>query len=176
MISDFETHQPDIHPDAFVHEMAYVSGKTNLGADTNVWPMAVLRGDVNTIKIGERTNVQDGAVLHTSHDSEYSKPGGSPLVIGDDVTIGHNATVHGCTVGDRCLIGMGSIVLDGAVIESDTMIGAGALVPPGKTLEGGYLWVGSPVKQARALNDKERAFILHSAEHYVEIAKRNAAS
>ncbi len=176
MIKDFESHTPNIHPSAIVHEMAYVSGKTTIGADSNVWPSAVVRGDVNTIKIGRRTNIQDGAILHTSHDSDYSKPGGAPLEIGNDVTVGHNAILHGCTVHDRCLIGMGTIVLDNAVIESNSMIGAGVLVPPGKTLAGGFLWVGSPVKQSRPLNEKELAFLTHSAEHYVEIAKRTQAS
>ncbi len=174
MISPFESHTPDIHPSAFIHEMAYVSGQTKVGADSSIWPMVVLRGDVNSIEIGQRTNIQDGAVLHTSHDSEFSRNGGSPLFIGDDVTVGHNATIHGCTLHDCCLIGMGSVVLDDAVVHSNNIVGAGALVPPGKVLESGYLWVGSPVKQARSLNPKELAFLLYSAQHYSELAKRTA--
>lgn len=176
MITPFESHKPEVHPNAFVHEMAFVSGQTKIGADTNIWPMVVIRGDVNTIEIGERTNIQDGAVLHTSHDSSFSRSGGAPLIVGDNVTVGHNAIVHGCTLHHRCLIGMGSIVLDGAVVESDNIVGAGALVPPGKVLESGYLWVGSPVKQARPLNEKELGFLKYSAQHYSELAQRTQAS
>lgn len=176
MISPFEGHNPQIHATAFVHELAFISGKTRVGSDSSIWPMAVLRGDVNTITIGKRSNIQDGAVLHTSHDSDYSRPGGAPLSIGDDVTIGHNAILHGCTIGDRCLIGMGAIVLDGAIIENDSIIGAGALVPPGKVLASGHLWVGSPAVMARPLKAKELEFLVYSAKHYIAIAKRTAAT
>ncbi len=176
MIEAFEGNTPAIHPDAFVHKMAFVNGHTKIGAQSNVWPMAVIRGDINTIEIGARTNVQDGAVLHVSHDSPYSKAGGAPLIIGDDVTIGHNATIHGCTLHNLCLVGMGTVVLDGAVVESEVMVGAGSLVPPYKTLESGYLYVGSPVKQIRRLKETEIEFLKHSAKHYVELAKRTANS
>lgn len=176
MIENFEQHQPQLDPTAFVHAAAFVSGQTTLGAQCSVWPMAVLRGDVNFIHIGVRSNVQDGAVLHTSHEGEYSRKGGEPLTIGDDVTVGHNAILHGCTVGNRCLIGMGAVILDGAILEDETMIGAGALVPPNKTLEGGFLWVGSPVKKARPLKAEEREFLRYSADHYVKLAQRTQAS
>ncbi len=176
MISNFKSHQPQIASTAWVHEMAFVNGEVTIGAESTVWPMVSIRGDVNTITIGKRSNVQDGSVLHTTHDGKFSKPGGEPLTIGDDVTIGHNVTLHGCTLYDRCLIGMGAIVLDGAIIESDVMVGAGALVPPGKRLKGGYLYVGSPAKQARPLKESELEFLPYSAGHYVRLGKLTAGS
>lgn len=117
----------------------------------------MLRGDVNSITVGARSNIQDGSVLHVSHKTA-AKPEGSPLVIGEDVTVGHKVMLHGCRIGNRVLVGMGSTVLDDAVIEDDVMIGAGSLVPPRKRLEGGYLYVGSPVRQVRVLTDEEKAF------------------
>ncbi len=176
MIDPFEDQIPQIDPTAFVHEMAFVSGNVSIGAGSSIWPMASVRGDVNWIRIGTNSNVQDGSVLHTTHDGPFSKPGGEPLQIGDGVTIGHNVTLHGCTLHDHCLIGMGAIVLDGAIVESDTIIGAGALVPPGKRLESGYLWVGSPVKQARKLTQKELEFLPYSAEHYKRLSQRTSGS
>ncbi len=174
MIDPFETHEPDIHPDAIVHDMAFVSGRVSIAKQANVWPMAVIRGDINVITIGARSNIQDGCVLHVTHDSRFSRPGGEALTIGEDVTIGHNVTLHGCTLHNRCLIGMGAIVLDGAVVETDVMVGAGSLVPPYKTLESGYLYVGSPVKQIRALSQQELEFLVYSAGHYARLAKRTA--
>ncbi len=156
-IKQFAEFTPEIHPSAYVDAMAYVSGQTILAADTSVWPMAVLRGDVNSITVGKRSNIQDGAVLHVTHDGPFTQPGGIPLVIGEDVTVGHKAVLHACQIGDRCLIGMNATVLDNVVIENETMIAAGALVPPGKHLESGYLWTGSPVKKSRPLTEKERA-------------------
>lgn len=175
-IKRFAEFTPDIHDTAYVDDDAYVSGRTVIGADSSIWPMAVLRGDVNNIKIGERTNVQDGSVLHVTHHNEEYGVKGSPLIIGDDVTIGHNATLHACTIGNRCLIGMGATVLDGAVIEDETIIGAGSLVTPGKKLESGFLWMGSPVKKARPLTDDEKAFLLYSAKSYMDLAKRTRES
>jgi carbonic anhydrase/acetyltransferase-like protein (isoleucine patch superfamily) len=134
----------------------------------------VARGDVNTITIGARTNIQDGTILHVSHDSEFA-PGGFPLVIGADITVGHQAILHGCTIEDRCLIGMAATVMDGAIVRSGAIVGAGSLVPPGKDLQGGYLWVGSPVRQARELRDEEKAFLDYSARHYVELKNRHMA-
>ena len=176
MINPFEEHQPDIHPDAFVHEMAFVNGRVSIGAQASVWPMVVIRGDINDIHIGARSNIQDGSVLHVTHDSRFSNEGGERLTIGEDVTIGHNVTLHGCTLRDRCLIGMGAIVLDGAIVETDVMVGAGSLVPPYKTLESGYLYVGSPVKRARPLKEQELEFLTYSAEHYARLARRTAES
>jgi carbonic anhydrase/acetyltransferase-like protein (isoleucine patch superfamily) len=175
-IKRFENHSPEIHPTAYVDDMAYVSGQTTLAEGVSVWPTAVIRGDVNYIQIGRLTNVQDGAVLHVTHSGEFTRPGGLPLIIGEEVTIGHRAVLHACTIGNRCLIGMGAIVLDGAVVEDEVIIGAGSLVPPGKVLAGGYLYVGSPVKQARALTAKEQAFLRYSAENYRKLALRTQAS
>ncbi|MEZ5477400.1 MAG: gamma carbonic anhydrase family protein [Thiolinea sp.] len=175
-VKRFAEHYPNIASSAYIDDMAYVSGRTSIGADSSVWPMAVLRGDVNTIQIGERTNVQDGAVLHVTHDGPFTRSGGLPLVIGDDVTIGHKAVLHACVIGNRCLIGMNATVLDGVSIEDDTIIGAGSLVPPGKHLPGGYLWTGSPAKQIRPLTDREREYLRYSAEHYVRLAAQTRDS
>jgi len=176
-IRNFETHVPQLQQNVFVDKTALVSGQVSIGENSSIWPMAVLRGDIQTINIGKRSNIQDGAVLHVTHASDYSSDAkGFPLQIGDDVTIGHNAVLHGCTIQSRSLIGMGAIVLDGAVVESEVIVGAGSLVPPYKILESGYLWLGSPVKKVRALKDKEKAFLAYSAQHYVKLAKRTAAS
>lgn len=148
---------------------AVVIGDVVLGEESSLWPMVVARGDVNAIRIGSRTNVQDGSVLHVTHD-HGEHPGGHPLSIGNEVTVGHNVTLHGCTVGDRCLIGMGAIVLDGAVLEPDVLVGAGSLVPPGKVLGGGALWLGSPVRRVRALTPEEIHRLAYSADHYVRLA------
>ena len=171
-VRSFEGIQPDLHATAYVDEQALVSGDVRIGADSSIWPMSVVRGDVNSIEIGERTNIQDGCVLHVTHDSEFAE-GGMPLRIGDDVTVGHKAVLHACTIEDRCLIGMGAIVLDGAVVRSGAIVGAGALVPPNKDLQGGYLYVGAPVRQARELTGKEKQFLTYSAEHYVRLKDRH---
>ena len=173
-IRKFEQFTPQIAASAFVDESAVVTGNVVIGADSSVWPMCSVRGDIHSINIGERTNIQDGSILHVTHDSEFA-PGGNALSIGSDVTVGHNAVVHACTVEDLCLIGMGSVLLDGAVIRSGVIIGAGSLVPPGKKLESGYLWLGSPVKKARELKDAERAFLEYSASHYVDLKNRHRA-
>lgn len=175
-IKAFQNHYPDIHSSAYIDDMAYVSGQTKIGEDCSVWPMAVIRGDVNTISIGDRTNVQDGAVLHVTHAGEYTSPTGSPLIIGDDVTIGHNAVLHACTVGNRCLIGMSATIMDNAVIEDDVIIAAGSLVPPNRTLESGYLWKGNPIQKSRLLTEKERSFLSYSAKNYAKLAKQTQAS
>lgn len=174
-IRDFEGQKPRIHSSAYVDEQAMVCGCVTIGADSSIWPMTVVRGDINTIAIGERTNIQDGSVLHVTHDSEFS-PGGAPLVVGNDVTVGHKVVLHACTVEDLCLIGMGAVVLDGAVIRSGAMVAAGALVAPNKELEGGYLYVGAPARQARALSDKEKRFLKYSAEHYARLKDRHRQS
>ncbi len=170
-IRPFEDVMPQVDESAYVDEQAAVIGDVVIGADSSIWPMAVLRGDVNTIRIGERTSVQDGSALHVTHDHP-GEPGGFPLVVGDDVTVGHNVTLHGCTIGNRCLVGMGSTILDGAVLEEGVFLAAGSLVPPGKTLEGGYLWVGSPVKKARPLNEDEENWLSYSAQHYVRLKNK----
>ena len=163
--------QPNIADSAYIDPAAVVIGDVVLGEHTSVWPCAVIRGDVNHIRIGNRSNVQDLRVLHVSHKSA-DKPDGSPLLIGEDVTIGHRVVLHGCIIGNRVLVGMGSTILDDAIIEDDVMIGAGSLVPPRKRIESGYLYVGSPVKQVRPLNDEEKKFLVYSAKHYIHIAEQ----
>lgn len=175
-IRNFEMHQPKLHKSVYIDNKALVSGQVSIGEGSSVWPMAVVRGDVNNIQIGQRSNIQDGSILHVTHASEYSSSKGLPLIIGNDVTIGHNAVLHACTIHNKSLIGMGAIVLDGAVIEEGVIVGAGSLVPPNKTLESGFLWLGSPVKRSRALTDKEKAFLSYSAQHYVLLAKRTSKS
>ncbi len=168
-IRPFQQHKPDIGQRVFIDDAALVIGRVTLGDDASVWPMSVVRGDVDRIEIGARTNIQDNSVLHVTHYEKEFSPKGLPLIIGDDVTVGHRVTLHACTVGNRCLIGMSSTLLDGCVIQDDVMIGANTLVPPGKVLESGYLYVGSPVKQVRALTEKEIKFLMYSAAHYVKL-------
>lgn len=151
----------------FIDSSSIVIGDVMLGDDVSIWPLVVIRGDVNSITIGRQTNIQEGSVLHVTHCSP-ALPSGHPLRIGEDVTIGHKVMLHGCTIGDRVLIGMGSIILDGAVIEDDIMIGAGSLVPPGKKLISGYLYLGSPIKQIRTLTPQEIAGLKRSADNYCE--------
>ena len=171
-IRQFKGKSPEIDSTAYVDSTALVIGDVTIGSDSSVWPMVVIRGDVHTIHIGSKTNIQDGSILHVSHDGKFS-PGGFPLSIGDYVTVGHNAVVHACTVGNYCLIGMSATIMDGAVVGDKSIIAAGALVPTGKKLEGGYLYVGSPVKQARPLNDKELEFLEYSAEHYSKLKEEH---
>jgi len=167
-IRTYQQATPQLGERVFVDASAVVIGDVELGEDSSVWPMTVIRGDMHSIRIGARTSVQDGSVLHITHAGPFN-PEGYPLVIGDEVTVGHKVTLHGCTLGNRILVGMGSIVMDGAVVEDEVIIGAGSLVPPGKRLESGYLYVGSPVKQARALTDKERNFFSYTAGNYVKL-------
>ena len=171
-IRSFEEFNPQIADTVFIDESAVVTGNVSIGEDSSVWPCCSVRGDIHSITIGERTNIQDGSVLHVTHDSEYA-PGGFKLTVGDDVTVGHNVILHACTIEDLCLIGMGSVVLDGAVVQSGAMVGAGSLVPPNKVLEGGYMWLGSPVKKVRELSDKEKSFLNYSAQHYVKLKDRH---
>ncbi|MBN9423184.1 MAG: gamma carbonic anhydrase family protein [Candidatus Accumulibacter sp. 66-26] len=152
----------------YLHASAQVIGDVRIGRDSSVWCNAVLRGDVNRIVIGECSNIQDLTMGHVSHKNA-AKPEGSPLLIGNHVTIGHAVILHGCTIGDECLIGMGSIVMDDAVVERRVMLGAGSLVPPGKVLESGHLYVGRPAVKVRALSDEELAYLKYSAEHYVRV-------
>ena len=166
--------RPVIGQRVYIDESAVVIGKVTLADDASLWPFAVARGDVNSISVGARSNIQDATVLHVTHDGPYS-PGGMPLVIGADVTVGHKCLLHACTVGDRCLIGMGSIVMDGAVVEDDVLLGAGSLVSPGKRLESGHLYRGSPAQKIRPLTGEERAMLLYSAQHYVRMKDRYLA-
>lgn len=167
-IRSFKGVMPKIGKAAYVDEAAVVIGDVELGEDASIWPMCSIRGDVNLIRIGARTNIQDGSVLHVTH--RFGElPEGHPTRIGNDVTVGHKVTLHGCTVEDLCLIGMGSSVLDGAIIRSKVLLGAGSLVPEGKDLESGYLWLGRPAKRMRELTEQELKWFEYSAKHYVTL-------
>jgi carbonic anhydrase/acetyltransferase-like protein (isoleucine patch superfamily) len=168
MIRAYLDYQPESDVAAWVAANADVIGRVTLGADTSVWYQSVLRGDVNSITIGARTNIQDHTVIHNSDDA--------PCVVGDDVTIGHKALLHGCEIQNLCLVGMGAIVMDHAVLEEGCFLAAGSLVPEGRVLRGGYLYAGSPAKERRALTDKEKAFLLQSARHYVQLSKEHQAT
>ncbi len=159
---------PNIASSAWVDETALVIGDTTIGEDSSVWPMAVVRGDMHKITIGRRVSVQDGAVLHITHAGPFN-PAGYPLTIGNDVTIGHQACLHGCTIGSEVLIGIGAKILDGAVVEDQIVVGAGTLVPPGKRLESGHVYMGSPAKKIRALSEQELKFFKYTAANYVKL-------
>jgi len=159
---------PTIGERVMIDPSAVVLGDVVLGDDVSVWPQVAIRGDVHSIRVGNRTSVQDCTVLHVTHAGPYN-PDGWPLAIGDDVTIGHSATLHGCTVGNRVLVGMGAIVMDGAVVEDDVVIAAGALVTPGKHLRSGFLYAGSPAKERRELSQKEMEYFTYSAANYVKL-------
>lgn len=161
---------PQVADSCYIDPMAVVVGDVILAENVSVWPFAVIRGDVNHIHIGRNSNIQDHAMLHVSH-KKADQPEGSPLVIGENVTIGHHVTLHGCTIGNRVLIGINSIILDNVVIPDDVMIGAGTLVPPNKVLESGWLYVGSPAKKLRPLTEKEIAFLPYSAQNYVKVSR-----
>ena len=164
----YKYRQPILGERVFIHEQAHVSGDVTLGDDVSIWPMAVLRGDVNRITVGARCSVQDNCVLHVSHEGPWAE-GGAPLEIGDDVTIGHGAILHGCTIGNRCLIGMGALIMDGVVVEDDAMIAGGAVVTPGKRVAAGTLWRGNPAREARRLSEAEIDRLAYSAAHYVRL-------
>lgn len=161
--------QPKLAGNVYIDPDSVVIGDVEIGEGSSVWPMTVIRGDIHRIRIGKRTSVQDGSILHVTHAGPYN-PDGFPLIIGDDVTIGHKAMLHGCTIGNRILIGMAAVIMDGVVVEDEVIIAAGTLVPPGKVLESGYLYKGNPARQARALTDKERSFFHYTAKRYVDLA------
>lgn len=175
MIRSYRGITPRLAEGAWVDPQASVIGDVTLGSNASVWPMAVVRGDVNSIVIGNRTNVQDGSILHVTHDGPYT-PGGVPLLIGDDVTIGHGVILHACTIGHRVLIGMGARLLDNVVVQDEVFIAAGSLVTPGKVLESGWLYRGMPAVQARRLTDDEITNLRYSAEHYVRVKNHHVAS
>ncbi|MDO9386599.1 MAG: gamma carbonic anhydrase family protein [Thiobacillus sp.] len=169
-IAPYRGVHPQLAAGAWVHPHATVIGEVSLGRDASVWPGAVIRGDVNSIAIGEASNIQDNSVLHVSHKTP-ANPKGGPLVIGARVTVGHTVILHACTIEDECLIGMGSILLDRAVIQKNVLLGAGSLVPEGKILESGHLYFGRPAKRVRPLTEEEIAYFKYSAEHYVALAR-----
>lgn len=167
-IRPFKNKHPTLAENAWVDDTAVIIGDVTLGADSSIWPLAILRGDVNSIVIGERTNIQDGSIIHVTHQGKYH-PGGYATLLGNEVTVGHKVILHGCTIGDQCLIGMGCSILDGVVIESQVLLGAGSLVTPNKTLTSGHLWMGTPAKCIRPLTEEELEKLSYSAEHYVKL-------
>jgi carbonic anhydrase/acetyltransferase-like protein (isoleucine patch superfamily) len=167
-IRSYRGQRPQLGARVYIDEAAVVIGDVVMGDDSSAWPCAVIRGDVSPIRIGARSSVQDGVVLHVTHDGPYT-PGGRGLEIGDDVTIGHGAILHACTVGNACLIGMGATVLDGVVIEDEVMVAAGALVPPGKRLRSRTLWAGNPAREVRELSAAQVEQLHYSARNYVKV-------
>jgi carbonic anhydrase/acetyltransferase-like protein (isoleucine patch superfamily) len=166
---------PQLGERVYIDPAAVVIGKVKLGDDVSIWPTAVVRGDVHAIEIGARTSVQDGSVLHVTHDGPY-RPGGRALIVGADVTVGHRVVLHACTIGNTCLIGMGSVLLDDVMTEDLVMIGAGSVVTPGKRLETRGLYVGSPARRVRDLKPQEIEFLSYSAAHYVKLKNEYLAS
>jgi carbonic anhydrase/acetyltransferase-like protein (isoleucine patch superfamily) len=166
MIRSFRGVTPRIGENSYIDESAVVIGDVEMGDNCSVWPLTVIRADINKIRIGNETNIQDGSVLHVTHKGPFS-PDGAELHIGDQVTVGHKVLLHGCRIGNQCLIGMGSIVTDNVHIEDRVMIGSGSLVPPNKVLESGYLYLGNPVVQKRPLTEREIEFLSYVAGHYV---------
>jgi carbonic anhydrase/acetyltransferase-like protein (isoleucine patch superfamily) len=173
-IRSYQGTTPQLGERAFIDPTALVLGDVVMGDDVSVWPMTVIRADMNHISIGSRCSIQDGSVLHITHSSDFN-PGGYPLIIGDDVTIGHQAMLHGCTLGNRILIGMGAMVMDGAIVEDEVVLGAGSLVAPGKVLESGFMYMGRPAKKIRAISDKERRFFTYTAGNYVRLKDKYLA-
>ena len=166
MIREFEGISPTIAESSYIDPSAVIIGDVVIGENCSVWPLSVIRGDVNIIRIGDNTNIQDGSVLHVSHAGEFN-PKGAELNIGNQVSVAHKALVHGCRIGNQCMIGMGSIIMDDAVLEDQVMLGAGSLVPPGKHLKSGFLYLGNPVRQVRELSDREKGYLVYLADHYV---------
>ena len=173
-IRPFTDTVPKLGERVMIDPSAVVLGDLIIGDDVSIWPNCSVRGDMHRIEIGHRSNVQDNSVLHVTHASRFN-PEGWPLNIGQDVTIGHGAILHGCTIGDRVLVGMGATVMDGAVVDQEVMIAAGSLVTPRKHLSSGYVYAGSPAKQLRALSESERAFLQYSADNYVRLKDRYLA-
>ncbi|RLA24736.1 MAG: gamma carbonic anhydrase family protein [Gammaproteobacteria bacterium] len=167
-LRSFKNSKPTLGKSTYIDASAVIIGDVTLADHVSVWPTVVIRGDVASVSVGAGTNIQDGSILHVSHASKYA-PEEAPLIIGKGVTIGHRAVVHACTVGDYCLIGIGAIIMDNAQLEDYVMLGAGALVPPGKVLESGYLYIGSPAKQARPLSEEEKEFLEYSSAHYMQL-------
>lgn len=161
MLIPYRGQLPQVDSSALIQPGVQVIGDVRIGAESSLWFNVVARGDINSIRIGRRTNVQDGTVIHVCSDR--------PVVVGDEVTIGHNATIHGCTIGDGCLIGMGSIVLDGAVLGAEVLLAAGSLVAPGSQFPPGTLVMGSPARVKRELQPEEIAVLRQSAANYVTL-------
>jgi carbonic anhydrase/acetyltransferase-like protein (isoleucine patch superfamily) len=171
LIREFEGNLPELGKGTRIDETSVVIGNVTMGDDCNVLPLCVIRGDINNITIGNRTNIQDGSILHVSHQGKFN-PEGAELIIGNDVSVAHRVMLHGCRIGNQCMIGMGSIITDNAVIEDQVMIGSGTLVPPGKLLESGYLYLGNPVRQVRKLGVQEIENMIYIAQYYVDLIDR----
>ena len=167
-IRAFHDTQPKLGERVYTDASCVLVGDIEIGDDSSIWPFVAARGDVNSIRIGQRTNIQDGTILHVTRRSS-GNPNGHPLVIGDNVTVGHHCMLHGCQLGNRILVGMSAIIMDDVIIEDDVIVGAGSLVPPGKRLESGFLYVGSPVQKKRPLNESEQNFLSQSAQNYVDL-------
>ncbi len=169
-IENYRDISPRLGSDVFVHASATLIGDVELGDEVSIWPGVVIRGDVNSIRIGARSNVQDGSILHVTHKS-VRNPAGAPLSIGRDVTVGHAVILHGCRIEDECLIGMGSLVMDNAVLQPRVLLGAGSLVPEGRVLESGWLYLGRPAKAVRRLTEEELAYFAYQAANYAKLAQ-----
>lgn len=168
IMRSFRGHSPQLGERVWVDDSAVIIGDVEIGDDSSAWPLVSIRGDMHYIRIGARTSIQDNSCLHITHASEFN-PQGYPLQIGDDVTVGHHVMLHGCTIGNQVLIGMSSTILDGAVVEDKVVIGAGSLVPPGKRLQSGYLYLGSPAKQIRPLTEAELRYFHYACKNYVAL-------
>ena len=167
-IRTYKSKQPNIGKHCYIDDSSVLVGDVECAEHVSIWPLVAARGDVIYIKIGARTNVQDGTILHVTRTSE-GNPKGYPLIIGEDVTVGHKCMLHGCTLGNRILVGMGAIIMDGAIVEDDVFIGAGTLIPPNKILKSGFLYKGNPMQQARPLKDSEINFLKQSALNYIKL-------
>lgn len=174
-LRSFNQISPKLGERVYIDPACTVIGDVNIGDDSSIWPYTVIRGDVNFIRIGARTNIQDGTIIHVSHDWLVGKQIGYATLIGDDVTIGHGAIIHACTIEDGCLIGMGSKVLDGAVVKKNGFVGAGTVIPPGKTVGSGELWLGNPAKCVRKLSELQIEQLYYSAAHYVRLKDKYLA-
>ena len=159
---------PTLGSRVYIDQRATVIGDVCLAEDVSIWPGAVIRGDMHSLRVGARSNIQDNAVLHITHPSAFN-PSGWPLSVGEDVIVGHGTILHGCSIGNRVLIGNGAIVNDGAIVEEEVIVGAGCLVPPGKTLKSGFVYIGNPCTVLRRVTESERAFFLYSPAHYVKL-------
>lgn len=173
-VRSFEDHEPQLGDEVFVDPTALVIGDVTIGNQSSVWPMCVVRGDIHRIRIGERCSIQDGSVLHVTHAGPYN-PDGFPLTVGDEVTVGHRVTLHGCTLGNRILVGMSATIMDGAQVEDEVVIGAGSLVTGGKVLKSGWVYAGRPARAMRELTYKERTYFHYTAERYAKLAARYLA-
>ncbi|MBF0623577.1 MAG: gamma carbonic anhydrase family protein [Magnetococcales bacterium] len=162
---------PVIHPTAFVHPEAVVIGDVEIGPLSSIWPMVVIRGDVNRIRIGARSSIQDGSVLHVSRPSP-ANPEGAATLLGDDIVVGHKVVLHGCRLEDCCMVGIGATILDHAVVGRAAMVAAGSLIPPRKQVAPGTLWMGSPAREIKALSEKEQQGILDTAQNYLRLAEK----